>query len=284
MKKFGNPKLVVTTAVLTVLLAGLIGYSEMNQSHGPVSGGAGLILNPAQRIGYAVNGRVEQLIDFYFNFEEVRQVNEALKKQLAEQTDKIRQFDEIQKENIDLRAMFQYKDRHSEYEYIGTNVINRSLSPLSPSYTLDKGSTDGIRRGMVVITYEGLAGQITEVFDHHSILETISSENIKVSVVSAGTREFEGMLSGTTILGRSNMAVITEMSLEADIAPGDDIITSGIGGFYPPDIYVGKIESMAEDRGKLMKTAVVKPVVLFNGTERFYIVLPKNMEELTYLC
>lgn len=282
MKKFRKPKLIISTAVLTVLLLGIIAYSELNQSHGPVSAAAGKVLNPVQRIGYAVNGKVEQVIDIVFHFEEVREENETLKQKLAEQEAKIRQFDEIQKENIDLRAMFQYKDRHSEYQYIGTNVINRSLSPLSPSYTLDKGSRDGISRGMVVITYEGLAGQITEVYDNHSILETISSENVKVSVVSAGRKEFEGMLSGTTILGRSNMAVITEMSLEAVIQPGDDIVTSGIGGFYPPDIYVGKIESVAEDRGKLMKTAVVNPVVQFNGTEKFFIVLPKNMEDLTY--
>lgn len=282
MKKLRKSRLVIVTAILTVLLAVLIGYSERMQDHGAIPGAAGLALNPVQRLGYAANAKVEQVIDFFFNFETIRQENEALKKELAEAADKIRQYDEIEKENIDLRAMFQYKDRHNEYQYIGTNVINRSLSPLSPSYTLDKGSTDGIRPGMVVITYEGLAGQITEVFAHHSILETISSENIKVSVVSAGTREFEGMLSGTTILGRKNMAVITEMSLEADISAGDDIITSGIGGFYPPDIYVGKIESVAEDRGKLMKTAVVQPVVQFNGTERFYIVLPNNMEDLTY--
>ncbi|UUM13179.1 rod shape-determining protein MreC [Proteiniclasticum sp. QWL-01] len=282
MRKFKKPKLVIATAVITVLLCALMAYSELTKSHGPVSGTAGLVLNPVQRIGYMANIKVEEFIDFYFHFQEVRQENESLKQKLAETESKIRQFDQIQKENIELKAMFQFKDRHSQYQYIGTNVINRSLSPLSPSYTLDKGTKDGIRKGMVVITYEGLAGQITEVFDHHSLLETISSENVKVSVISAGSREFEGMLSGTSILGRSNMAILTEMSLESAIKPGDDIVTSGIGGYYPPDIYVGKIESVAEDRGKLMKTAVVRPVVQFNGTEQFYIVLPQNMEDLTY--
>lgn len=282
MRKIKKPKLIITIAVLTVALLGLMVYSELNPGAGAVVGTASKALNPIQRVGHALNNKVEETIDFFFNFEEVRAENLQLKMELAEQEAKIRKFDEIQKENIDLRAMFQYKDRHSEYEYIGTNVINRSLSPLSPSYTLDKGIQDGIERGMVVITYEGLAGQITEVYEHHSILETISSENVKVSVVSAGRKEYEGMLSGTTILGRSNMAVITEMSLEAVIQSGDDIVTSGIGGFYPPDIYVGKIETVAEDPGKLMKTAVVKPVVQFIGTEKFFIVLPKNMEDLTY--
>ena len=282
MRKIKKPKLIITIAVLTLALLALMVYTQLKPGAGPVVGTASSALNPVQRAGRVLNDKVEETIDFYFNFKEVRDENLELKMKLAEQEAKIRKFDEIQKENIDLRAMFQYKERHSEYEYVGTNVINRSLSPLSPSYTLDKGLIDGIQRGMVVITYEGLAGQITEVYERHSILETISSENVKVSVVSAGRKEFEGILSGTTILGRSNMAVITEMSLEAMIQSGDDIVTSGIGGFYPPDIYVGTIETVGEDPGKLMKTAVVKPVVQFIGTEKFFIVLPKNMEDLTY--
>lgn len=282
MRKIKKPKLIITIAVLTLALLALMVYTQLKPGAGSVVGTASRALNPVQRAGRVLNDKVEETIDFYFNFKEVRDENLELKMKLAEQEAKIRKFDEIQKENIDLRAMFQYKERHSEYEYVGTNVINRSLSPLSPSYTLDKGLIDGIQRGMVVITYEGLAGQITEVYERHSILETISSENVKVSVVSAGRKEFEGILSGTTILGRSNMAVITEMSLEAMIQSGDDIVTSGIGGFYPPDIYVGTIETVGEDPGKLMKTAVVKPVVQFIGTEKFFIVLPKNMEDLTY--
>lgn len=282
MKIKSKPKLVIATALITLLLVVVIITGELAQAKSPGPGAAGLILNPVQRVGYAFNDRIEKIIDFYFNFSEVRLENEGLKEKLAAYEAKVRQFDELQKENVELKAMFQYKDRHAQYNYIGTNVVNRSLNGLSPTYTLDKGSLDGIRKGMVVITYEGLAGQITEVFDRHSILETVSSENVTVSVVSAGKKDYEGMLSGTTILGRSNMAIVTEMSLEATIVPGDDMVTSGIGGFYPPDIYVGKIESVAEDRGKLMKTAIVQPVVKFTGGERFFIVQPKNLEDLTY--
>lgn len=282
MKKTGQPKLVLTTAIITLFLLAVIISSEVTARQAPFIGAAGLVLNPVQRLGYALNQRMEKAIDFYYTYDQVRQENEELKLQLGAQNEKLRQYEEVLRENVELKAMFQYKDRHAEYDYIGTNVINRSMNGLSPGYTLDQGSNNGIRKGMVVITYEGLAGQITKVYPNHSILETVSSENIAVSVVSAGRKDFEGILSGATILGRSNMAMVTELSLEAAINPGDDMVTSGIGGFYPPDIYVGKIESVAEDRGRLMKTAVVRPVVDFSGDELFYIVLPKNMEALTY--
>ncbi len=282
MRKTGYSRLLVVTAVISVLLMAIIIFSEATRIKDPLTGVPGQVINPVQKAGYAFNRQVERTIDFYFNYDEKLAESEALKRKVAELEQKGRMFDEIQQENVELKSIFEYKNRHDEYDYIGTNVINRSLSGLSPSYTLDKGSSDGIRRGMVVITSEGLAGQITEVYPYHSVLETVSSENISVSVVSAGRKDFEGILSGTMILGRSNMAIVTELSLEAEINPGDDMVTSGIGGFYPPDIYVGKIETVSEDRGKLMKTAIVKPVVEFTGSERFYIVLPKNLEDLTY--
>ena len=275
-------RIILTLAILSTALSGMIVATELTGRGKVASGEAALILNPVQRFAYSANERMEKLIDFYFSFDEVRQENEALKQQIAANNDKLRRVEEIEKENVELKAMFEYKNRHDEYTYIGTNVINRSLNGLSPTYTLDKGAKDGIKKGMVVITYEGLAGQITDVFVNYSILETISSENVQVSVTSAGTRNYVGMLSGTRILGEEHMAKVTQMSMEAVVNPGDDIITSGIGKFYPPDIYIGKIESVGDDKGKLMKTAIVKPAVQFNGGERFFIVLPKNMEDMTY--
>lgn len=270
--------------LITVLLIALIVSTEILGRMQVGTRGANLVVNPIQKFAYSANERIEKIIDFYYSFDKVRAENQKLKETLATYDDKIRRFDQVEKENVELKAMFEYKNRHSEYKYIGTNVINKNLNGISPSYTLDKGYDDGIRKGMAVITYEGLAGQITAVYPNYCILETISSENIKVSVTGTvtGTGGYVGILSGTDVLGKGNLAQVTQIALEASVKPGDDIITSGIGKFYPPDIYIGKIESISEDMSKLMKSATVIPAVKFTGGERFYIVLPKNMEDITY--
>lgn len=281
MKK-NKSRIYLTLTLLSVSLIFMMVFTEVTGGNKFGSQAAAVFLNPVQQLAYYANEKIENAIDFYFTFDKVKKENQELKETLASYDDKIRRFDKIEKENVELKAMFEYKSRHSEYSYIGTNVINKSLNGMTPSYTLDKGSNDGIKKGMVVITYEGLAGQITEVFANHSLLETISSENVQVSVTNSGTKNYVGILSGTVVLGRENMAKVTQMSLEAAVEPGDDIVTSGIGKFYPPDIYIGKIETVAEDKGKLMKTATVIPAVKFTGGERFFIILPKNPEEMTY--
>ena len=185
MKKRRFPKFAVVTSGITLVLLFTIIYTEVSGATAPMVGPVSQVLNPVQRAGYAFNQKVEQSIEFYFNYEDKLAENEALKQEVAELQQKGRMFDDIQQENVELKAIFQYKIRHDEYDYVGTNIISRSTSGLSPTYTLDKGSNDGIRRGMVVITYEGLAGQITQVYPNHSVLETISSENISLHILSS---------------------------------------------------------------------------------------------------
>lgn len=281
-EKIKNRNFRLALVVITVILTLNLIYTETTGRTGPIAGVVGVLLNPVQRAIYNGNQKIENTIEFFFTFSDVKKENEELKKKVSQYETGERRFSEVEKENADLKAMFNFKDRYTQYEFLGTNIINRNVVSLSPSYTLDKGFNDGVKPGMVVITYNGLAGQITEVFSTYSILETISSENVKVSVTSAGAKNYEGILSGTSVNDRVNMAQITQLSLESDVKVSDFIVTSGIGGFYPPDIPIGSIENVAEDKGKLMKTATVRPIVSFTGNELFYIVLPKNKEEVIY--
>lgn len=282
IEKIKNRNFRILTLVISFILILNMVYTETTGRTGPIAGVAGVLLNPVQRTIYSLNKKVENTIEFFFTFSDVKKENEELKYKLSQYENSDRRYREIEKENADLKAMFNFKDRYSQYDFLGANIINKNVVSLSPSYTLDKGKNDGVKAGMVVITYNGLAGQITEAYANYSILETISSENVRVSVTSAGKKNYEGILTGTSLNDKVKMAQITQLSIESDVKENDFIVTSGIGGFYPPDLPIGSIVSISEDKGKLMKTAMVRPIVSFTGNELFYIVLPKNQEEVIY--
>ena len=73
MKIRTKPTVVIATGIISLLLLIVIATTELAQMNSPVVGAAGLVLNPVQRVGYALNDRIEQIIDFYFNFSGVRQ-------------------------------------------------------------------------------------------------------------------------------------------------------------------------------------------------------------------
>ena len=275
-------RVLFTVIAVSILLLITMVTTEIYGVSNPVFGVGGAVLNPVQRIAYGLNRKVERMVDFYFRFDEIQTENQKIKEQLASYEDKIRKYDELQKDNIELRSVFELRSQTDNYKHVGTNVISKQMEGLTTSYTLDKGARDGIKKGMVVITYEGLAGQVTEVFNSYCKLQTISNENINVSATKVKTKEYEGIVSGATIAGQENMSKITQLPLDANVAVGDDIVTSGLGKVYPPGIYIGQVVSVAEDKGKLMKTAIIKPAVKFNGGDRFFIVMPKNMEDISY--
>lgn len=275
-------RLYVSVILISIFLLVTMVVSEIYGVSHPMYGFGGKLLNPLQRLAYSVNNKVEKTIDFYYRFDEIQKENEDLRKKVASNEDKIRRFDELQKDNIELRFVFELKSQRDNFKEIGTNVISKNLEGLTTTYTLDKGAKDGIKKGMVVITYEGLAGQITEVYSTYCKLETISNENVNVSATKVTTKDYEGIVSGATILGKENMSKITQLPLDANVKVGDDIVTSGLGKFYPPGLYIGSIVSVSEDKGKLMKTAIIKPAVRFNGGDRFFIIVPKNLEDMTY--
>lgn len=275
-------RLAVTIISLSAILILLFGLTVYRDHKTLVESGAGAALGPVQLAMYSANKKVESLIDFFIRYEEIKKENEELAKENMELSQQLRDHVSMKSENEMLRKMFEFKDRRNEYDYVGVNIINKTGGGIITAYTIDKGRNDGVRKGMAVMAPEGIVGQVTEVSGSFSIIETISSENISIHVKVVETTENSGILTGMRGAGNEQLGKVTYLPSNSQIKTGDSIVTSGLGGFYPPDIFVGLVQSVTEDKGRLMMTAVVKPAVDFDEAGVLYVIIPKNAEEVEY--
>lgn len=267
---------------MTAVLIMLFGYTVYKDQKTLVESGAGAALNPVQSVLYSANKRIESLIDFFLRYEDIKVENEALLLENIELKANLRNFDTLQDENRRLKKMFDFKNRTEQYDYVGVNVIGRSGGGIITSYIIDKGENDGLLTGMVVMTEEGILGQITETAATWSEVETLSSENIAIHVKSLEDPSNSGILEGHIGSGQKQMAKISYLPMDASIKEGDPVVTSGLGKFYPPDFLVGTVVRVEEDKGNLMKTAIVEPAVDFKRASMLYVVKPKSMEDVEY--
>jgi len=150
------------------------------------------------------------------------------------------------------------------------------------SYIIDKGEDEGLLAGMAIMSQEGIVGQITETAKTWSIVETLSSENISIHVTTAEDKQNSGILEGHIGSGQKQMAKISYLPIDSSIKAGDSLVTSGLGKFYPPDFYIGEVVRVDEDKGNLMKTAIVETAVNFNDARMLFVILPKNIEDVEY--
>ncbi len=274
MKPFKN-KLAVTIVVLSVAFLGIITFSIKSNST-IISSGVGGVISPLQKIVYNANDKIKGSFDFFINFSKVKQENEELAAKNAELENKLIEYNRMKEENTTLREMFDYSQANKNYNYLGCNIVGYSGGNISNGYIIDKGTNDGVKKDMIVITPAGLVGKVTKSESNYSIVQTILNENIAVASMVESTRETTGILQGITDSKNKNLTMLSNIPIDSEIKEGDVILTSGLGGMYPQEIRIGEVVSVEVDSVGIMKKAIVKPYVDFNKLEGLFVVVPKE--------
>lgn len=281
MKLLKN-KLAVTIIVLSVTFLGLIAYTVKKENRSIIESGAGSALNPVQGLLYKATNQVKETLDFFLNFSEVKSQNKELVNENEELKNKLAEYSDLKEENDRFREMLNFAEERDNYNYIGCDIIGYSGGNFNDGYIVNKGSNDGIAKGMVVITNKGLVGQVTSVGNNWSIVQTLANENIAVSVMVESTRDATGYLTGYKDSQNRNLAKVYDLPMDSEVKEGDVILTSGVGMVYPKEIRIGEVISVEEDKVKVMKSAIIKPYVDFNKLEELFIVSPKDTREVKY--
>lgn len=164
---------------------------------------------------------------------------------------------ELEKENQRLTKLLSFS-QSLPMKSIGARVISQDVTPWKKIVVLDKGSRHGVRRDMVLVSPEGLVGRVLEAepFTAQAIL--LPDPDSRVSALTSISRA-QGIVTG---IGTEKLQM-KYLTLDTEIAIGEDVLTSGIGSIFPKGISIGKIESIEKDRDGLHLLAVVKPFVSF---------------------
>ena len=257
--KFFKNKLAVTVIVLSVAFLGIIIFTVKSDSKNPISGGVGTVLNPVQKVVYTISDKVHDVFDFFYNFSDVKNENNDLKRQ-----------------NDVLRGIVDFSKENNQYKYIGTNIIGKSGNSFVEGYTIDKGSSEGIKKDYIVISPEGLVGVVTEVHSNWSKIQTLLNENVAVAATIEGdSNSGDGIVKGYRN-GSEMQAEITNLPMNSTIKEGETVVTSGLGGYYPKGIRIGEVTSVQSDDVKVMKTAILKTYVDFNNLQELFVVVPPS--------
>jgi rod shape-determining protein MreC len=173
------------------------------------------------------------------------------------------QIVELQQQLVEyeiLSALLEFARANPEHQYIGASVIGRDPSPFLNYIIINRGSDDGIKRGMPVVTQNGLAGRIVQVTASGARVSLLTDPITKINVRIEPSRSV-AVLTGS-ITGDITLEQIPQ---EADISPGNLILTSGLGGNYPQNIIIGQITSVRSRENALFQSASVQPVTDFDN-------------------
>lgn len=147
----------------------------------------------------------------------------------------------MESENNRLRKALGYRER-AVFKLVPAQIIGRDISTWFNQVVIDRGSEDGLRRDMPVLTEEGLVGKTTVVSERSSIVILISDENCKVAASVENSRE-QGIIRGDRASsGSAPMVSMFFLSKQAGLKSGQKVLTSGVGGVFPSGLLLGVVQ------------------------------------------
>jgi rod shape-determining protein MreC len=198
----------------------------------------------------------------------LRQQNSELQNDVAELQAQVIQLQQQVGETQVLAALVDFSRARPENTYRAAAVIGRDPSPFLHYIIINRGSNDGIRRGMPVVTNQGLVGRVDAVIANAARVQLITDPASSVNVRLQNAEE-EGALVGSV----TGDVVLELIPQDAEVETGDLVLTSGLGGGYPPDLIVGQVVNIRSRDYDLFQQATVQPVVDFNRLQIVLIIV-----------
>lgn len=240
--------------VLTVLCIVLIGVSFFTDKlTAPVQNALSYIITPLQK---GINGMglwLTDRADYFATIDELRQENEQLKTELDEVKEKNLVLIQDQIELNNLRELYALDNKIPGYEKVAARVIGKSSGNWFSTFTIDKGSKDGILVDMNVICGNGLVGIVTDVTDNSATVRSIIDDNSNVTgmlITSSDTCNIRGDLE----LIDSGYVHLEYLRGDVNVSDGDMIVTSNISSKYIEGILIGYAKNVSDDANSLTQS------------------------------
>lgn len=262
-KKSSIIGIVITIIILIILVI----VTNNNSMH--LEGIANKIVMPIQNGLTYLKNKITANNEFFVNVDNLKAENEQLKNSNKELEQQLRELEMIKAENEMLKEYANLTDKYSEYTTIPAYIINKNVSNFSESIVINVGTKDGVEPNMCVISEKGLVGYIISVTDTTAKVQTIIDTSTSVSATISTTRDSiicKGILDSDTNLKA------TYIPLDATVAIGDTVETSGMGGIYPKGITIGKIKEIVETKNIADRYAIVETAVDFSKIETVLVI------------
>lgn len=245
---------------IAVFLAAIMAYAGAN---GRLTAAPQEILSvavaPFQRAAAAVSNGVSSLWEKYTNIDAILEENEKLTTENAELRGQMVDYDKLKAENEAYKALTNIQEQHPEMSYVSSFVIGRDPLDSFYGFTLDQGSLDGVEANDAITSDEGyLLGVVTEVDLTSCKVMTILHPSFNAAGVVSRTRD-NGIITGSADYAADGLCVLSNLSRSTLTKANDQVITTGLGGVFPPDVLVGVVQELVPEASGKSTIAVLKP-------------------------
>ncbi|MBQ2614026.1 MAG: rod shape-determining protein MreC [Clostridia bacterium] len=273
---FVDHKGLVLLIAATLILAIVIGiFAALAASEGAtfIEQAVEGVAEPGQAAVQKSGNWFVNLFSYFGGVKALREENQALKNENVELDKRLRDARGLETENAQLREMLDLTKTEHELELLAASVIAKNPSNWYGTFTIGKGSDDGIQEGQAVLTEKKeLVGKISRVGSDWAEVVTLLDPECGVGAMVLRTKDV-GVAEGDSSLRLSGKCKLGYLSRDAELERDDYVETSGMGGVYPKGLLIGRVLEIKEDNTNMSKYAIVEPMVNFGKLQQVFVLL-----------
>lgn len=272
-KKYKGRMIVTFVAIILVVIIALT--TTERKSITQAESTLGNVITPVQKIFSKVSNGVSDGFHSAKNVFTFKSENEKLKKEVIELREQVKKQERVISRKDFLRKEYELIE-NTNYNLIRAEIVGKDPGNWFEKFTIDKGKKDGIKKGDIIVQgaeiekdviVEGLIGRVIDVGDNWSKVLSIVDGGSSVSFTISRTQEggigkgnLDGKLSGELFDTKSS------------VVKGDKIFTSGLGGAFTKDLYIGEISKVTKKSDNLLLDIEVEPAVDFNKLRDVFVI------------
>jgi rod shape-determining protein MreC len=270
-RPIGAPSHLTRLVLLSALSVALMMLDHRGHHLEKIRAGLNTLAYPIQLIAAAPAYVVGGLADFFTTRGTLRVDNEKLLVERQALLARLQQFEALEQENQRLRQMLVSAAQVAD-KAIAAELVEVSAEPFTRKVVIAKGAKDDVYVGQSVIDAHGIMGQVTQVAGNVSRVTLITDAGHAIPVLNnrSGLR---ALVFGT---GNPDTVKVPYLTANADIQEGDLLVSSGMGGTFPPGYPVARVTKIVNDPNEAFLSITAKPAAQLNHGKQVLLIWRGN--------
>ncbi len=268
-RKPGKTMLVILSIICIALITiSIVGSRTVS----PITGFTGMIITPIQngmnRLGAFLAGFSDNMTDAATLREENAKLQEQVDSLTAENSKLVLNKEELNR----LQELLDLQEQYTDYDTVGAHVISKGSGNWFTTFTIDKGSDDGIQTDCNVLAGAGLCGIVTDVGPNWARVRSITDDDSNVSAMVSTTSDTCIVAGNLQLLDEGTLSLVKLTDDNNHVHVGDKVVTSNISEKFLPGILIGYISELNNDANNLTKSGTVNPAVDFRHLQEVLVI------------
>ena len=271
-----NRYILLGLSIFCVLMMVLSSFSD--KVGGPFKTVANVTVIPLQQGMNQIGGWMGDMKDNFSTMKQLKSENKKLREQVDALTTENNYLQEERYEFERLQELYKLDQNYAEYEKTADHVIGKDAGNWFGTFTIDKGSKDGIEVNMNVLAGSGLVGIVTDVGPTWAKVRSIIDDSSNISAMAISTSDTCIVSGDMALMGTGQIAFSQMENNDNVVAVGDQIVTSYISDKYLQGILIGSVSEVNVDSNNLTRSGYITPAVDFKNIQEVLVITTTKAE------